>query len=85
MALQPISVGLQQASASHGPGALQVNPHHGDKMWIEYDIGWAKPGCDDQCPQGLKQFVDEALEYQKQTYAGIKPTHYKYGDLSFVP
>jgi hypothetical protein len=39
MALQPISVGLQQASAAHGSGALAVHPDHGHKMWIEYDIG----------------------------------------------
>ena len=85
MALQPIPVGLQQASMSHGPGALALDPAHGDKMWIEYDIGWVKAACDNQGPQNLMRLVDQALAYQKETYAGIEPTHYVSGDLSFVP
>ena len=84
MALQPISVGLQQASAAHGSGALAVHPDHGDKMWIEYDIGWQGSTCDTECPQQVKDLADQAVEYQREMYAESIPTNYVSGDLSYV-
>jgi hypothetical protein len=85
MALQPIPSALQRASAAQGPGALALDPNNGDKLWIEYDVGWTKTAGDDTLPQQLKTVVDSALAYQKKTYKGVKPTHYVLGDLSFVP
>jgi hypothetical protein len=84
MALQPISVGLQQASTAHGSGALAVHPDHGDKMWIEYDIGWMGSTCDTECPQQVKDLADQAVEYQREMYAESTPTNYVSGDLSYV-
>jgi hypothetical protein len=84
MALQPISVGLQQASTAHGSGALAVHPDHGDKMWIEYDIGWLGSTCDTKCPQQVKDLADQAVEYQREMYAESTPTNYVSGDLSYV-
>jgi hypothetical protein len=85
MALQPIPVALQRASAAQGPGALSLDPNNGDKLWIEYDVGWTKSAGDDTLPQQLKSVADCALAYQKGTYAGVQPTNYVSGDLSFVP
>jgi hypothetical protein len=85
MALQPIPVALQRASAAQGPGALSLDPNNGDKLWIEYDVGWTKTAGDDKLPQQLKSAADRALAYQKKTFAGVKPTNYVSGDLSFVP
>jgi hypothetical protein len=87
MAVQPISVGLQRASTVSGQGALTLDPANGDKVWIEYDVGWTNSTsrCEVQCPQQLIQVTERALAYQKQVFAGVKPTHYESGDLSIVP
>ncbi|KAF2670785.1 FAD-binding domain-containing protein [Microthyrium microscopicum] len=85
MALQPIPVALQRASGAHGAGALSLDPNNGDKLWIEYDVGWTKDAGDDILPQQLKSIADDALAYQKETYAGVNPTSYVSGDLSVVP
>jgi hypothetical protein len=85
MALQPIPVALQRASAAHGAGALSLDPNNGDKLWIEYDIGWTNAAGDDMLPMQLKSAADRALAYQKETYKGVKPTNYVSGDLSYVP
>ncbi|KAK3641357.1 hypothetical protein LTR56_011385 [Elasticomyces elasticus] len=85
MALQPIPVALQRASAAQGPSALSLDPNHGDKLWIEYDAGWANIAGDGVLPQQLKAVADDALAYQKETYKGVEPTHYVSGDLSVVP
>ncbi|KAK4952099.1 hypothetical protein LTR10_010019 [Elasticomyces elasticus] len=85
MALQPVPVALQRASAAHGPSALSLDPDHGDKLWIEYDAGWTNPAGDGVLPQQLKSVADDALAYQKVTYKGVKPTNYVSGNLSVVP
>ncbi len=85
MALQPVPVAMQRASAAQGSRALSLDPNNGDKLWIEYDIGWTNAAGDDTLPQQLMATVDGALAYQKATYAGIEPTNYVRGDLSFVP
>ncbi|KAK4889592.1 hypothetical protein LTR27_011670 [Elasticomyces elasticus] len=68
MALQPIPVAPQRASAAQGSSALSLDPHHGDKLWIEYDAGWTNPAGDGVLPQQLKSVADDALAYQKETY-----------------
>ncbi|KAK5675925.1 hypothetical protein LTS10_011657 [Elasticomyces elasticus] len=85
MALQPITVALQRASAAQGPSALSLDPGHGDKLWIEYDAGWTKAGGDGVLPQQLKSVAEDDLAYQKETYKGVKPTRYVSGGLSVVP
>lgn len=85
MTIQPVSIGFQNASKSSGPGAIALDPNNGDKLWFEYDVGWKTSSCDEYCPAQLMAIVDSAVAYQKQTYAGIKPTHYVSGDLSFAP
>ncbi|KAK5738054.1 hypothetical protein LTR17_006297 [Elasticomyces elasticus] len=85
MALQPIPVALQRASAAQGPSALSLDPDHGDKLWIEYDAGWTNPADDGVLPQQLKSVPDDTLAYQKETYKGVKPTNNVSGDLSVVP
>ncbi|KAK5739430.1 hypothetical protein LTR17_005335 [Elasticomyces elasticus] len=85
MALQPIPVALQRASAAQGHSALSLDPDHGDKIWILYGAGWTKTAGDGVLPQQLKALADNALTYQKDTYKGVKPTNYVSGDLSVVP
>lgn len=85
MALQPMPVALQRASAARGPGALSMDPENGDKLWIESDIGWTSPVGDNTLPRQLKSVAERALAYQKKRYEGVEPTNYVSGDLAFVP
>jgi hypothetical protein len=85
MALQPIPVGLQRENFNRGPAALQTDPAHGDKLWIEYSLGWTKPLCNETCPQTLINVVDSAKFHPQEKYRGVKPTNCVSGDLSFVP
>ena len=83
MAIQPIPVGLQQANAVRGPAALSLNPELGDKIWIEYSLEWQDPSSDVVLPQQLASLVEDAAAYQKQHFARVKPTNYRFGDLMF--
>ena len=85
MTLQPIPVSLQKIHQSTGPSAFSLDPDNGDKIMIEYDIGWLDPTCDEYCALSLQQVVEQTDAYQKATYAGIEPTHYISGNLSVAP
>ncbi|ODA80710.1 hypothetical protein RJ55_03669 [Drechmeria coniospora] len=85
-AVQPMPRGIAQASRAHGGGgnALGLKPEHGDRVWVEYDIAWASPLCDEQCPAYFVKAVESMHELHAKNYAGIAPTHYEQGDLTFV-
>ncbi|EGX91944.1 FAD-binding, type 2 [Cordyceps militaris CM01] len=81
-AVQPMPRGIAQASRDrNGGNALGINPDHGDRVWIEYDIAWANPLCDVLCTQWLKSMVQEAHDLHVEKYSGIYPTNYQSGDL----
>ena len=81
---QPVSVRIARASAAQGGNALGLNPDHGDRIWFENNFLWANPTCQDRCPQYSKEISTALLAYQKQKYAGVAPTNYKSGDMSFT-
>ncbi|KJZ71392.1 hypothetical protein HIM_09233 [Hirsutella minnesotensis 3608] len=84
-AVQPIPRGIAQASLEMGGGnALGLAPEHGDRVWVEYDIAWASPLCDEKCPDFLRQTADSVLNLHKRNYAGISPTNYIEGDIDFL-
>lgn len=85
MALQPMPVALQQANFDRGPAALTTDPTGGDKLWIEYSLGWSDPTYDQTWPQELLNHVHAARNYQQMTYEGVQPTNYVSGDLDWVP
>jgi hypothetical protein len=85
MALQPIPASLQNVSASTGPSPIAMDYRNGDKIWIEYNIGWLNPDCSEDCPKALKDLLDEAKSHHVDNYAGVPPTNYQSGDLSYVP
>lgn len=85
MAIQPIPASLQNVSASTGPSPLAMDYRNGDKIWIEYNIGWLNPDCSEDCPKAIKDLLDEARSHQMSKYAGVPPTNYQSGDLSYVP
>lgn len=51
---------------------------------MEYDISWVDPLYDNRNPLVLEGIVNKVKDYQAKTYAGVKPTHYKSGDLAFL-
>lgn len=83
--MQPIPVALQKANMDRGPAALQTDPSSGDKWWIEYGLGWSDPVGDETFPQQLIDVVHMGRNYQQVQYAGVVPTKYQSGDLSWAP
>ncbi|PHH88798.1 hypothetical protein CDD83_7047 [Cordyceps sp. RAO-2017] len=82
---QPLSRALVQASLDAGGGnALGLVPEHGDRVWMEYDMAWANPLCDTKCPSFFRDTIDSARAIHENKYAGIAPTNYAEGDLSFL-
>ncbi|KAJ6787440.1 hypothetical protein PWT90_03280 [Aphanocladium album] len=84
-AVQPMPRMIAQAAKErNGGNALGVNPDHGDRVWIEYDLAWASPLCDSVCTDWLQVAVQDAHDLHVQKYAGIYPTNYKSGDLDTI-
>ena len=81
---QPLSVRIAEASQRQGGNALGLDPNHGDRIWIENNLLWTNPLCNDRCPQQSEDLSSKLLAYQKSKYAGVPATNYKSGDLSFT-
>ncbi|TQV91185.1 FAD-binding, type 2 [Cordyceps javanica] len=84
-AVQPMPAIIARASrARNGGNALGLDPDHGDRVWIEYDLAWANPVCDAKCTEWIASMVQEAHDLHVQKYSGIYPTNYKSGDLKTI-
>lgn len=77
---QPLSVRIAEASQKQGGNVYGLDPNNGDRIWIENNMLWVNPGCNDACPQESKEISDAILQYQKDKYADELPTNYKSGD-----
>ena len=84
LAGQPIPASLQEVSADKRPDPLAMNPANGDRVWIEYSLGWLNTMCETVCQTDVMESVNGAKQYQQWHYAGVKPTHYQSGNVSFT-
>ncbi|OAA34241.1 FAD-binding, type 2 [Metarhizium rileyi] len=84
-AIQPMPRGIARASLDNGgPNALGLVPEHGDRIWMEYDIAWLNPFCDQKCPEFFEKLVQSQHTLHREKYSGIHPTNYQSGDLDFL-
>lgn len=83
-AIQPIPVLLVKASNAAGGNRLGLEESAGDRIFMEYDVSWVNPLCDDQCPGFIEDIAEQLKAYQASTYSGVAPTHYTGGDVDFV-
>lgn len=86
-AVQPMPRLITQASKNQRGGkinALGLIPENGDKVWIEYDLLWLNPLCDELCANWLRETVQLAHNLHVEKYSGIYPTNYESGDLEFL-
>lgn len=81
---QPLSVRIAQASQKQGGNVYGLDPNNGDRIWIENNLLWTNPTCNDKCPEQSEALSDALLAYQKQKYGNILPTNYKSGDPNYV-
>ncbi|KAK4500372.1 hypothetical protein PRZ48_008561 [Zasmidium cellare] len=81
---QPLSVKIAQASQKQGGNALGLDPNHGDRIWVEHNLLWTNPTCNDKCPQQSEQLSDLVLEYMKEKYPNALATNFKSGNSSFT-
>ncbi|UNI20885.1 hypothetical protein JDV02_006934 [Purpureocillium takamizusanense] len=84
-AVQPMPRGIVKASRdTGGPNALSMEPEQGDRVWVEYDVAWLSPLCDQRCPKSFETLVQSVHDLHVENYSGIPPTNYKEGDVDFI-
>lgn len=84
IAIQPLPQMITQASHDRGENALSLDPANGDRVWVEYDIAWLNPLCDEMCPEYLEEVVTSVYDMQVEKYGSLAPTKYESGDLDFI-
>ena len=85
MTVQPLSRLITASSAdTNGANALGLNPASGDRVWLEYDLGWLNPLCDSNCPAFVENLADKMHNLHAANYSGIYPTHYQSGNLDYI-
>lgn len=82
--VQPMSHLIAQASQNAGGNALGLDPNAGDRVWMEYDIAWLSPLCDEQCPGFVRTISNSLHDLHEKNYLGVYPTNYKSGNLKDV-
>ncbi|PYH89375.1 FAD-binding domain-containing protein [Aspergillus ellipticus CBS 707.79] len=83
-ATQPVSVRIARASQERGGNTLGLDPANGDRIWVENDLIWINPACDNDCPQYLREVGDTIKTSFDSNLKGTKPTNYQSGDVNFV-
>ncbi|PWY76781.1 FAD dependent oxidoreductase [Aspergillus eucalypticola CBS 122712] len=81
---QPLSVRIARASQNAGGNALGLDPANGDRIWVENDLIWLNPACNDACPGYLHEVGDTVKEAFNNTLLGTKPTNYQSGDVDWI-
>jgi hypothetical protein len=82
--LQPLSVRVARASTDQGGNALGLDPANGDRIWVENNLFWINPVCNDACPAYLREIADQAMLNFNNGFEGEKPTNYHSGDMGFI-
>ncbi|KAF4240561.1 hypothetical protein CNMCM8980_006158 [Aspergillus fumigatiaffinis] len=81
---QPLSVHIAQASADRGGNALGLDLANGDRIWVENNLMWINPICNDACPAYLRETTNQAMADFTNSFRNEKPTNYQSGDIRFI-
>lgn len=86
LSFQPIPTTLANASLNnrHGVNLLGLDPAHGDKVFMEYNVSWLLSSTDQDAAAVLTNLTEPAQVYAKGMYPNVAPTHYVEGDLETV-
>ncbi|CAK3906897.1 FAD-binding domain-containing [Lecanosticta acicola] len=84
MAFQPVPYTLANASvhAPHGVNLLGLDPRHGDKLFMEYDVSWLSSATDAAAAAFMTNITQPVQDYARRKYATAKPTHYVSGETA---
>ncbi|GES63272.1 FAD-binding-domain-containing protein [Aspergillus terreus] len=81
---QPLSVRIAKASAASGANALGLDPENGDRFWVENDLIWVNPICDEACPQYLREVAEGVRSKFDAQFSSVTPTNYQSGDVEYI-
>ncbi|GFG03141.1 hypothetical protein IFM61392_02653 [Aspergillus lentulus] len=81
---QPLSVRIARASANQGGNALGLDPANGDRIWVENNLMWTNPVCNEACPAYLREITNQATSDFTSTFEDETPTNYQWGDIRFI-
>jgi hypothetical protein len=86
MAYQPVPTIMANASVNnpHGVNLLGLDPRHGDKIFMEYDLSWLTSRSDQMAAAALTNITQPLQDYGRSKYKGAQPTHYESGDVDFT-
>lgn len=86
MAFQPIPHQLVEASenSAFGGNRLGLNSQTGDHVFIEYDASWISADTDSDAAEYITNLTEPAQNHSKSLYAGVEPTNYESGNVSFT-
>jgi hypothetical protein len=73
---QPLSVRIARASTDRRGDVLGLDPANGDRIWLENDLIWINPICNDACPAYLREIADQAMLNFTNSFEGEMPTNY---------
>jgi hypothetical protein len=81
IAFQPLPIAIPSASVAAGGNAHGLSSEIGDRMWMEYDISRLTALGDKDTNSMVMNITATIDQYAKETYPGVKNSHYKSGDL----
>lgn len=86
LSFQPIPTTLANASLNnpHSVNLLGLDPAHGDKVFMEYNVSWLLSSTDEDAAAVLTNLTEPAQVYARGMYPNVAPTHYVEGDLDTV-
>lgn len=81
LAFQPLSKMMSAASQAAGGNIMQLDPDHGDRMWIEIDVSWLTSLGDDSAYSIIRNISSSIESYAEAAYPGVTNTRYVEGSL----
>jgi hypothetical protein len=71
------------ASVAAGGDALGLDPGNGDRNWLIFTISWETAAGDATADSLATTLANQAVNYSKTHYAGVRNTRYREGNLNY--
>jgi hypothetical protein len=71
------------ASLAGGGNALGLDPANGDRNWLIFTVSWETAAGDAIANSLVTTLADQAVNYSKTHYGGVRNTRYRSGNLNY--
>jgi hypothetical protein len=80
---QPLQALTAAASVAAGGDALDLDPGNGDRNWLIFTVSWETAAGDALADSLATKLANDAVNYSKTQYSGVRNTRYKEGSLNY--